>query len=878
MLAWIGTALLAASWLFGLPYYHQPNWLAWAVLIVLGTAAMADSAVRRAPWWHWLAVGILLLPAIALAAWPLRTAFLAGLAGCVAAGVAEALPPRWAGRRWLPQRLAQAGISAAAVLATQGLTLFIYQAITARSHELPAPLPGVIGAVAEYLGVTTGVCKSTVAIFSMREQHMLGATWELLTDPVSVAFLAGGLALLAARTWAADGNRQAWRRCLRSAAALALIMAVWLPLRSGLVIGLFLTSVLRTEYEAMPNSVHWLWNGWLHLALLALPVLVLCRFLPWCLSEAAPAPSSPAPAEPSPPSCWRAPAAVAVALLAALLLTLAVAWDPPGTRQQGRVLIEEYHPNPEEVWERCDKPFDTTWYGHMSGYNLYCIKDYLDHFYTVDRLTEPITAAALQKCDVFMLKTPTRPFYSPEEMLCIEDFVERGGSLLVIGEHTDVFKTSTRLNRVTRRFGFRFRNDCLFGVDSVFEQRFVPPRPAHPVVQAIETMDFATSCSLEVGRSLGRAVIRSTGLKNKTAEYHVNNYYPPPSDTAAMRYGAFIQLWSKRHGRGRVLAFTDSTIFSNFATFEPGKAELMMGMVEWLNHRPSRFPPWPWLILTALACAYASARLARGVRGLGLVLAAALAAGWGSGAAMAATLQRNAMPLPEPRAGREPVLAVMDRTVSSGVYPRNGFIAGKTDGFGIFERWILRLGYFTARRRAPDTFAPDVNLLVIAYPARSVSADYRQGLDSYLQTGGKVLVIDSARNAESTANELLAHFGITLAPTAAPKGELGNNAGWEPVPIERACRVEGGTPFAWLGQPEDGLCIGAVKRHGQGTLAVVGFGDRFCDLQMGYTGDVEPNEALRKVHAVQFALIRALVEGTDLTSPPPPPPPPAATE
>jgi len=82
--------------------------------------------------------------------------------------------------------------------------------------------------------------------------------------------------------------------------------------------------------------------------------------------------------------------------------------------------------------------------------------------------------------------------------------------------------------------------------------------------------DFATSCSLEVGHSSGRGVIVSTGLKNSMADYHANNYYPQAVDHAAMRYGAFIQLWSTRHGRGRVLAFTDSTIFSNFCTFEPG--------------------------------------------------------------------------------------------------------------------------------------------------------------------------------------------------------------------------------------------------------------------------------------------------------------------
>jgi hypothetical protein len=627
--------------------------------------------------------------------------------------------------------------------------------------------------------------------------------------------------------------------------------------------------VLRTEYEASPNSVHWLWNGWLHLALLALPVLAAWRFLPprplSVRSEAGLAAGAPAAGG----TRWRSLAAALAAFAGAVLLTLAIAWAPPGTRQRGRVLIEEYHPNPEEVWERCDKPYDTTWYGHMSGYNYYCIKEYLDRFFSVTRLTEPITAAALQHCDVLMLKTPTRPYYSREELSAIREFVEAGGGLLVIGEHTDVFKTSTRLNPVTRMFGFRFRNDCLFGIDSVFEQRFEPPLVPHPVVQGIEWMDFATSCSLDVGWSLGRAPIRSTGLKNKTADYHVSNYYPPPSDNAQMRSGAFVQVWTTRAGRGRVLAFTDSTIFSNFATFEPGKAELMVGMVEWLNHRPPRVAHEVWLALAAALAAGAACWLGRR-RGVRLVLLAAVAAGWSGGGMLAGVLQRLAMPMPAPRPDRALVRVVMDRTVSSAHLPRNGFIAGKTDGFGIFERWVLRLGFFTTRRSAPGTFARDVSLLVIANPARPVTSSYRRDIEHFVENGGRVLVLDSARNESSTANELLAGFGVTLTPAPTARGDLQNSAGWAPVPVERVRRVEGGKPFAWLGEPEDGLCVGSVVRHGQGILAVVGFSDRFCDLNMGFTGDVEPEEGLRKVHALEFSLVRALVEGTDLTTPPPP--------
>ena len=107
----------------------------------------------------------------------------------------------------------------------------------------------------------------------------------------------------------------------------------------------------------------------------------------------------------------------------------------------------------KKVWERTDKPFDTTWYGHLSGYNYYCIYDYCSRFYTMSRLTKPIDDEALGECDVLILKVPTRP-YSPEEIETVGRFVKRGGGLLLIGEHTNVFGTGTYLNAVARTFGF----------------------------------------------------------------------------------------------------------------------------------------------------------------------------------------------------------------------------------------------------------------------------------------------------------------------------------------------------------------------------------------------------------------------------------------
>src|SRR5439155_4452539 len=128
-----------------------------------------------------------------------------------------------------------------------------------------------------------------------------------------------------------------------------------------------------------------------------------------------------------------------------------------------------------------------------------------------------------------------------------------------------------------------------------------------------------------------------------------------------------------------------------------------------------------------------------------------------------------------------------------------GFIGGKPGEFGIFERWILRLGYFTCRRGGPDAFA--ANLVVFAYPDKPVSAEYVARLQEYVRAGGHVLVIDSAKNLKSTANALLYPFGMAVkhAGAAPLAGELTSTT-LPTVPISDACEVTGGEVTARVNQ------------------------------------------------------------------------------
>ncbi len=533
-MAWVGIALLAASWLFGLGYYHAADWTTWSVLLVLAFACFLSLPARSLPRRRLCLVSLLLcLPAVFVAAWPCRAAclFVSVACGVQVAGSWRSLPERL--RRVL-DRAVQAFFVTGGILLVQGLAINGYVAFTARCHDLPVPLPGILGRVASLLGIDAAVYDKTISLHSMRQIHLLGATWELLVDPATFCFLASLIvASLVLVRFVPRLEQRSW--LLRALLTIAVTVVVWLPLRSGLLMGLFLNDVLRTDYEANLEAVRLFWNSWLHLLLMMGPVLVCWRLWPRVsqFREYSAARTEPG-ASPPPRLAWPSLLGLSAVGLGAACVTLGICWDPIGDRGQGRVVMEEYHPDPEKIWEPTFKPYDTSWYGPQAGYNYACIYDYLSRFFTMSRWTSPLTAGGLRERDVLIVKTPTRRF-STSEIDAIEDFVGDGGGLLLIGEHTNVYRTSDHLNAIARRFGFQFRYDCVFGIDSAYEQRFDPPATAHPIIQQMPPMWFATSCSIDPGGSRGRGVIVDYGLKNLEADYHADNFYPQPDNSAEMR-------------------------------------------------------------------------------------------------------------------------------------------------------------------------------------------------------------------------------------------------------------------------------------------------------------------------------------------------------
>lgn len=852
MRMWIALALLAGSWLWGLGYYQPANGPAWAAMVVLGTLLLTSTGVlpgrftTRREVWATPAIAML-LPAAWFLPWPYRAAPLLMIVGLTL----ECMPIP---RRW-PAAVGSGALAAGGVLLVQALAMLSYAFSTSRSHDLPGPLVWLVGAIVSLLGAEAAVDGPFIVIRSVREVYRLTGTWDLLVDPATFSFFLGGLALLAMVIQERAPAGQRWSLWMRASRLLAVGMLLWLPIRVGLLIALLLHRSMRAEMAVPLVTMNQWLSPWVALLALAGAVVLawwLVRLPAATLPEA---PEAVAAASGSQPA-RRGWAAVAMVLSGAAILAFVIQWDPIGKPKGGRVMVVERH----STWEPTTRPYDTASYGEDASYTYAAIYDYCSRYYTMSRLmpNDAIDDATLSTCDVLVVKIPTEP-YASQELEAIARFVRRGGGLLLIGDHTNYLRSSTYLNDIARPFGFKFAHDLLFQVGSPYIEWHDWPWVRHPVLVHVPSMYFAGSCTIEPGMSWGRAVVRSTAKWSLPPDYHADNYFPQAEYRPYMRCGAFIQVWATRYGRGRVLAFTDSTIFSNFSTFEPGKAELMLGMLQWLNYASPLDPIVLRLPLILLGALVGVAVLLGGV-----ALAVPVGRGWVElvsagvlGATLALTvvagLRQVSFPAPAPV--RPMTRIVIDRTVSEVPLSRGGFTDESGRGYGLLEQWIPRLGYFTARRSGSEAVSGDA--LVIICPTRSVSDQFRRDVEAYVRRGGRLLLIDSPDSPGTTANSLLWPFGLSVKVAEETRGALRASGGGPDIPVEASFEVSGGQAFLWVNDTP----VAARTRYGKGSVMAVGFGAVLNDTAMGGHWMLEPNADQLARYRLLYALLRSLMTG-----------------
>jgi len=548
--------------------------------------------------------------------------------------------------------------------------------------------------------------------------------------------------------------------------------------------------------------------------------------------------------------------------IAAMLLTFififslvgAFAFQDPGTEKQGRILIDELHSD----WEDTVRPIDKEWYGMLSTYNYYSWAEWLDKYYTVERNEDKtLTSSLLSNYDILILKCPTN-LYSNQEIEDIVQFVEDGGGLYLIGDHTNVFGMNFYLNLVSENFGITFLTDSTYEIGTGMTSNYEPdPLFPHPVVQNMEEFGFLTSCTLTAPIN-SESVIIGNRLLGEPGTYATENFFRESRESLDIEYGLLLQVAAVKHGEGRVLAFTDSTCFSNFCMFMDGYKDFNLGVIEYLNRENTYSYLNNIFTATAIISLIIALYIMKNEKKANILFILLLVGILAFSCATPIFTSINSSNYQFPSASSDYTNICFEQEHSNTKIkhnPNTGFTS-ENNLYGTFFVWVQRVGYFPSLEKRLTDAMDNGDAVVIINPIKSFADEEIEKITGYVKQGGEILLMDSALNTESTANELLQNFGIWLnyevtnqrVYNASSTDSIGNIT----TPY---LTIIGGEQTYLTERNETSI---AVTELGEGKIVVVVDSYTFSDNILGGTF-TEPDEDLRRIYNIEYYLFEELL-------------------
>jgi len=837
---WLGIFFLSASWLFFIPQFTLPDLFVGTVLVILGTLCMIGGVSWYRPMpldIKYVLLLVALIPALISIPFPYNLGPMVLTMGflCII------LLLKRKNTHMIPVGILLSGV----ILLFQTAVFPFYMSFVSQGHRLDLLSP-VISPVANLLGLHTSTTTGLLFVQTVQQTYAISVTWEKLGCYLCLNLFLGALILFVLFS----GRK----KILGHAILFLLTTAVYTILRFVGILSVFLATTDLSVF----------WNPF-YMTVSFLPLtLLLIKLLP--LGEDSeqimPIPS------------LRLTKRHLLALLMMFLLvssfTGTILYQDPGLMKNGRVLIDEFH----SQWEDTLRPLDTEWYGLLSTYNYYSWSQWISHYYTVTKNTDSaLTSELFDNYDILILKCPTES-YTMQEIQSIKQFVDNGGGLYLIGDHTNVFGMNTFLNQVSEEFGIRFKNDATYELGTGDLTTYQSARFfAHPVIRHVTQFEFMTSCTLEPTSFFASVrmenIIIGNRIISEPGTYSTENFFRESVSSPDSEYGYLLQVAAMKYGRGRVVAFTDSTVFSSFCMFTDGYPSFTLGVLEYLNRTNS----YPFIPLTFLCIAVFSLlvlvvllRKSTKITLLWMFLFAGLLA---FSLISSLCFYCNDLSYPLPVAYEEYGQVSFDLQHSScniSVKPTAALGTTKNN-YGTFFVWTQRVGCVPSLEKTLKDATEKGTIVVIINPTEPFTESEIDLLRTYVEAGGRVLLMDSIMNSQSTANDLLGNFGMWLLPmtTDQPlypeKNEDGNQTSVGNITVPFLI-VTGGKPI--LHNQENETYASMIEFINEttgvvGRLVVIVDSYTFSDVIMGgpFT---DPTERQREIYDTQFFLFEEVLK------------------
>jgi hypothetical protein len=182
--------------------------------------------------------------------------------------------------------------------------------------------------------------------------------------------------------------------------------------------------------------------------------------------------------------------------------------------------------------------------------------------------TKRITGDLLDDAEVFVV-TNLNISFSEEEQAVIWEYVRNGGSLLVLGDHTDVGGIQTPLNDLLLPVGIRYRFDAALPLDERFKWFTCSYLLHHPItspLQGLDTLQYGVGASLDTSLSSFPIIVGTYALSDQGNQTNEDiAYLGDYVYTKGEHLGYVVLVAGAYYGGGKVLVFGDTSSFQNAA-------------------------------------------------------------------------------------------------------------------------------------------------------------------------------------------------------------------------------------------------------------------------------------------------------------------------
>jgi len=371
-----------------------------------------------------------------------------------------------------------------------------------------------------------------------------------------------------------------------------------------------------------------------------------------------------------------------------------------------------------------------------------------------------LSPAILEETQVLVVINLKEQF-SDEHQQMIWRYVAKGGSLLVLGDHTDLMGIMKPLNHLLQPVNIRFRFDSAFTATRWFNAYELFP---HPITASLDysndKLQHSTGASLDVAPPAYPIINAKFAFSDKGNYDNSNGYLGDYLYQLGEQLGDIAVVAGATYGKGKVIVFGDTSAFQNVAFYH--SHEFVNRLFSHLT-RSTRLTVFKWVGWALL---------------LGIVVVCSI---------VPATRTLLALPILSAAVGTALLLGhALFLPLSAPVRPCTGNLAyvdashvnqyslthWKKNSIGGLNINLARNGYLPMilRNRRIEAIL-DAKIYVVIAPTKPFSRDELKVLQAYMQSGGQ-LILAVGWEEKAGAQTLLDFLGVDIA--SVPLG---------PVPI-----------------------------------------------------------------------------------------------